>query len=394
MGGSTEDVARAVALIPGAGDVAVAYSGGVDSTVLLHAVAKRFPASRLRALHVNHGLRPEARDWQRHCERVAGDLGVAIEVLCVTVEAGNMEARARRARYAAWRNALRASERLLLAHHANDQAETVLWRLLTGRTPVGMPRERSLGAGFLVRPFLHLRRTQLIDYAKAQHLAWVEDPTNADIGRDRSYIRHEIMPRLEARCPSVVAALSAHGPDMLPATRESLPITGLTAEKVRAWLGVGVSDRRVDEMLRQARAAADANPVIRLPGGDSVRRYRDHLYRVPNLSPPASEYGPIEVARVARLPHGSIDWRRGGAGLRKGQALTIRYRAGPERIAPAGRGVTKRLKPLFQEYGIPPWQRDTWPLLFDGDALVAVPGIAVAEGFAVDGGWRPQWTPR
>ncbi len=396
MGTPPADVRQAIALIPGAGDIAVGYSGGLDSTVLLHAAAMRFPAASLRALHINHGLQPESRAWQRHCERVAGALGVAIEVFRVTVEAGNVEARARRARYAAWRETLRPSEQLLLAHHANDQAETVLWRLFTARAPVGMPKERTLGAGRLVRPFLHLRRSQLVDYAKAYDLPWVDDPTNADTRRDRNFIRHEIMPRIEARFPGAVDAFSAFAPGALVASQASLPISGLTAESARAWLRAGVSDRRIEDILRQAHAAADANPVVRLPGGDTVRRYGDRLYRVSSLplrDIRKSENSRIEVARAEQLPHGTIGWRRGTMGLRGGMGLTVRYRAGAERIKPLGRGVTKRVKTLFQEHRIPPWQRDGWPLLFTGDTLVAIPGIAVDEGFAEQVGWCPEWTP-
>ena len=386
-----------VALIPDAGDVAIGYSGGLDSTVLLHAVAMHFRVSRVRALHVNHGLQPEAQAWQRHCERVADALCIPIEVLQVTVEAGNVEAQARRARYAAWRQTLRPFEQLLLAHHANDQAETVLWRLLTGRAPVGMPKERTLGAGRLVRPFLHLQRSQLLDYAKTHRLSWVEDPTNADRGRDRNFIRHEILPRIEMRFPDAIDALSTFAPDASAAPRASFPISCLTTERARAWLRAGVSDRRIEEILRQARAAADANPIVRLPDGDTVRRYGDRLYRVSSLALRdirESENRRIEVARTVRLPHGTIGWRRGTMGLPGGMGLTVRYRAGAERIKPLGRGVTKRVKTLFQERRIPPWHRDAWPLLFAGDALVAIPGIAVSESLAVKRGWQPDWTPR
>lgn len=397
MGESTEDVVRAFASIPDTGSIAVGFSGGLDSTVLLHAAAMRFPASRLRALHVNHGLQGEARDWQRHCERVAGTLGVAIEVLHVTVESGNVEAQARRARYAAWRETLQPSERLLLGHHADDQAETVLWRLLTGRKPVGMPKARPLGAGRLLRPLLHLRRSQLLDYAKANGLSWVEDASNADTGLDRNFIRHELMRRIEARFPDAVAVLSRRVPETFALPDASLPIDGLTADKLRAWLRTGVSDRRVGEILRQAHAADDANPVIPLPGGDAVRRYGERLYRVSSPSTRvvhASEDSRVEVPLPGQLPHGTIGWRRGRVGLPDGAILTVRYRSGAERFAPAGRGVSKRLKTLFQEHRIPPWRRAVWPLLFDGDRLAAVPGIGVDEGFAVPGGWCPEWTPR
>lgn len=396
MGRSVEDVARAIASIPDAGDMAVGYSGGLDSTVLLHAAVACFPAARLRALHVNHGLQAEALDWQRHCERVAGALGVAIEVLRVTVEPGNMEAQARRARYAAWRETLRPSEHLLLGHHANDQAETVLWRLLTGRKPGGMPKSRPLGAGRILRPLLQLPRSRLLDYARANGLSWVEDPANADTGLDRNFIRHELMPRIEARFPDAVAVLSEVVTDTVALPDASLPIAGITAKRLREWLRTGVADRRIEEILRQAHAADDANPVIALPGGDTVRRYGDRLYRVsalPIREIHASEDIRVEAPLPGQLPHGTLGWRREQAGLPGGALLTVRYRRGTERFKPAGRGVSKRLKTLFQEHRIPPWQRDVWPLLFDGDLLAAVPDIGVAEKCAVQAGWWPEWTP-
>lgn len=396
MGEPAEDVVRALASIPDAGSVAVGFSGGLDSTVLLHAAAMRFAASNLRALHVNHGLQPEARAWQRHCEEVANTLGVAIEVLRVTVRPGNVEARARGARYTAWREALGPSELLLLGHHADDQAETVLWRLFTGRAPVGMPRTRPLGAGSLCRPLLHLRRSRLLEYAESNRLSWVEDPSNADTAHDRNFIRHEIVPRIEARFPGAVDILSAVAPDSLAIRGVSVPIAGLAEGDVRAWLRVGLSDRFIREVLRQAHAASDANPIVRLPDGDTVRRYGDRLYRVSSISMlevRASENLLIEVARAERLPHGTLSWRPGDSGLTAGLELTIRYRTGGERLVPMGRGVSKRLKTLFQERRVPPWQRDSWPLLFDGDVLAAVPGIAIGEGFASERGWKPEWTP-
>jgi len=394
MDASIDDVGRALASIPDAGDIAVGYSGGLDSTVLLHAAAVRFPASRLRALHVNHGLQAEARDWQGHCERVAGALGVAIEVLRVTVEPGNVEAQARRARYEAWREALRQSEHLLLGHHANDQAETVLWRMLTGRRPVGMPKARPLGAGHLRRPLLHLPRSELLDYARVNGLSWVKDPSNSDTTLDRNFIRHQLMPRIEARFPDAVGVLSALLPDTSTVPDASLPIAGLTGNRLQAWLRTGVSDRRIEEILRQAHAVDDANPVIALPGGDTVRRYRDRLYRVSSLAIDAvraSEDRRVDVPVPGQLPHGTLGWRRVEAGLPDGAVLTLRYRRGAERFEPAGRGVSKSLKTLFQEHRIPPWQRDVWPLLFERDVLAAVPGMGVAAEFAVQAGWCPEW---
>ena len=180
---------------PGRGGV----SGGLDSTVLLHAVATVAAPDRVRAIHVNHGLHEAADAWERRCEAFAATLSVPFDALRVRVRAGNVEAGARRARYRAWTNALAPAEVLLLAHHADDQAETVVWQFATGRAPVGMPRARPLGAGRLLRPLLALRRRTLEAYARKHRLRWVEDDTNADTTHDRNYLRHVVLPRGRGR---------------------------------------------------------------------------------------------------------------------------------------------------------------------------------------------------
>lgn len=378
----------------------MALSGGVDSTVLIHAAAQVRGRGALRALHVNHGLHSEADAWERHCRGLAESVGATFCALRVSVAPGNLQANARRARYRAWQQTLRPGETLLLAHHADDQAETVLWQLATGRFASGMPRARQLGAAMLERPFLHLRRSVLEAYAAEHGLGWVEDPRNADTRFARAYLRHEVLPLLEARFPNAVAAIAARArPFPRAAPAAPLPVAGLDAARLRAWLGMGVPERLVAEVLRQAFARPDANPVAKLPDGREVRRYAGCLHRVDPTSAlrPAgrgsSDLPPVAPGQPVALPHGAISWRRCERGLPPELALAIRYRAGAERIAPMGRGVTKPLKALLREAYTPPWQRDGWPLLFAGDELVAVPSIAVAEGRAVAGGWQPFWTP-
>ena len=381
-------------------DWAVALSGGLDSSVLMHAAAQARPRGVLRALHVNHGLHPKADAWERHSRALAESFGATFGVLRVSVAAGNLQANARRARYRAWRQALRPGETLLLAHHADDQAETVLWQMATGRFASGMPSVRRLGAGRLQRPFLQLRRRALAEYAARHGLGWVEDPANADRRFDRAYLRHEVLPLLEARFPNAVAALAAGaGRSPSAASAAPLPVRGLDAAGLRAWLGIGVPERLVAEVLRQASARRDANPIAKLPDGCEVRRYAGRLHRVDPafaLAPSATRSGdlpPVSTGKPQVLAHGTIGWRRGERGLPPHRTFAVRHRVGAERIVPAGRGVTKRLKTLLREARIPPWQRDAWPLLFAGDELVAVPGIAVAQSWAVAGGWQPLWTP-
>lgn len=385
-------VREAIAAVP-PGPLAVAVSGGLDSTVLLHAAKHGLPGRPLRALHINHGLHEDAPAWERHARECAAALGTPFEALHVTVAPGNLQGQARRARYRAWREALRPGETLLLAHHADDQAETVLWQLASGRAPVGMPCERPLGVGRLARPFLNVRRTTLATYAAAHQLRWIEDPANADTRFDRVYIRHEIMPRLKARFPDAVTSIAASVGTALPAPPATpLPTKGLDAATLAAWLGVPTPPKRLSEILRQAAAREDAAPVIRLPDGRSVRRHAGHLHLVAQTTPEPEGRLMVAGERTV-LSHGVLSWHRGTSGLAEGRSFTLRYRRGAERITPVGRGVTKPLKTLFQEAQVPPWQRSTWPLLFDGKALAAVPNIAIAERHAVPDGWLPTWKP-
>ncbi len=390
------DIREAVAGVPIGVPLAVALSGGLDSTVLLHAVATLVVPDRLRGIHINHGLQPEACTWERHCGAFAATLGVPFHALRRPPRPGNVEAGARRARYGVWRTALAAGEVLLLAHHADDQAETVLWQAATGRAPIGMPRERPLGAGRLCRPFLGVRREALGEYAAEHRLHWVEDPSNADLAYDRNYIRHQILPRLEARFPGAAARLAARAGDwVVRPAGAPVAVAGLGKAALRDWLGAAVSDRGIEEMLRQARARPGASPAIRLRDGRTVRRHGGFLHLVEPDASAREQDPPLQVRAgcAATFGQGTLAWRRAGRGLPDATTWTVGYRRGGECIAPAGRGVTKTLKALFQEAGVPPWRRSAWPLLFEGDALVAVPGIAVSGTRAVDGGWWPCWQP-
>ena len=394
--GPSLEVREAVAAVPPAAAVAVAWSGGVDSTVLLHAVAARAARAGVRALHVNHGLQPDAVRWERHCRTVAARLGVPLQAIAAPAPPGNVEAGARRARYRAWARTLGQGELLLLAHHADDQAETVLWQLATGRAPVGMPRQRSLGKGTLLRPLLGLRKETLRAYAREHGLEWVEDATNADTAHDRNFIRHEVLPRLEARHPGAARALAASaGAWTVAPAGGPLAVAGLDRATLRRWLGAAVSERCVDELLRQAAARPGATPVVTLPDGRTVRRHGGRLHLVEREAPRSPAGAPVcgRAGETVPLPHGRIVWRRGARGLAEGAPCAVAYRRGGERVAPAGRGLTKTLKALFREAGIPPWRRSRWPLLRGESGIVAVPGLAVAEDRAVPDGWWPDWEP-
>ena len=388
-------VAETAALAPwfdrqATGVLWVAFSGGRDSTVLLHAL-RDVPG--VAATHIDHGLNADSAAWARHCARVAADLRVGFEAkrVCVAV-GGNREDAARRARYAAWRELLGPGDVLALAHHADDQAETRLWQLLTGRESGGMPVERRLGGGVLVRPMLGIRRAVITAYAEHHGLRWIEDPSNEDLSLDRNYIRARILPRIEERFPNAVARLTRPRPAAVPVP---LAASAVSTTKIEDWLraaGLPVASAAVAEIHRQTSACRDRVPQVTVAPGVRAWRHAGHWHLVRESAPLAAQAAKVGVC--ARIGGGALAWHRGGRGLPEGMRLTVRPRIGGERLRVDGRNLTKSVKALLQDARVPPWRRPGWPLLFAGDgALVAVPGLAVAEGAVVADGLQPLWTP-
>ena len=370
----------------------VAFSGGRDSTALLHAL-RDVPG--VTATHVDHGLDADSAAWAQHCARVAADLRVRFETRRVRVAAsGNREHAARRARYAAWSELLGPGDLLALAHHADDQAETRLWQLLTGREPGGMPVERRLGDGRLVRPLLGIRRAAITAYAEDHGLHWIEDPSNTDVGLDRNYIRAHILPRIEERFPDAVARLAKRRRYADVRVR-TLSVSAASTATISNWLraaGLPVARAAVEEILRQTPACRDRVPRVTVAPGSRAWRHAGHWHLVRDRAPFTAQQA--TVGSCARVASGVLGWRRGGRGLPKGMRVTMRARSGGERLRVDGRNLTKSVKALLHDAGVPPWRRVGWPLLFGEDGgLVAVPGLAVAECAATTDGWQPEWTP-
>ena len=420
----------------------VAFSGGVDSTVLLDAAARVLggrAAARLAAVHVNHGLDPDADGWEDHCRAAAARLGVRFEarraVVRTTPGGGSLEAAARAARYGAIAEVVPPGEPVLLAHHRDDQAETALLRILRGAGPAGMAgmrREAALCGLRLVRPFLAVPRSELLAYAKARGLSWVEDPANAADAHDRNHVRHRVLPAVAERWPGAAETLArlarrseetaalldalgaadlARGRGSAPGALDAAAIAALppprAANALRTWLvarhRIPPPPRRWLRVLAEevAAAGADRRPEA-VRGGIWVRRYRGELHtgRVrPPPRLPESVRWRLDGAPLD-LPHGRLAAVRatgeGLAAARLPPHVEVRFRRGGERCRPSARGVTKPLKRLMQELGVPPWERGGWPLLLAGDRIAAAPGLFVCDPFTARGGepaWRVEWTP-
>ncbi len=424
----------------------VAFSGGFDSTVLLHVVAIRYPG-QVRAIHIHHGLSPNADPWQVHCETLCKQLGVPLDVVAVSVQKNGkgLEDAAREARYQAFIDQLQRDEVLLTGHHGDDQVETLLMRLGRGsgvRGLAGMVARRPLGAGELWRPLLGVSRDELEEYARSHGLAWIEDESNQDLQFDRNFLRHRVMPALRERWPHLAqgwgqsASLCAEAEALLEEyAREDLArlapefadphssagwvlsLPGLRAmpparrhQVLRVWLrrlGVpGLNRDRLAEVDRQlVDGREDAKARVAWEGWE-LRRFREGLYLLAGASleaPPASMRVPVGLVGEARVPlpaGGTLmfEWADEGTEvprLAPGLAdLSIRWRQGGERCQPAGRAHSQTLKKLLQETPLAPWWRARLPLLYSGETLVAVGDLWVCEGFAAgpdQRGYRLRW---
>lgn len=412
----------------------VAFSGGLDSTVLLHllAAARAALPGDLCAAHVNHGIHPQSGDWAGHCARVCEALGVPLAVLEVDarpVPGASPEARARRLRYEALAGCLGQDEMLLTAHTLDDQAETVLLQLFRGAGPAGlaaMPALRALGAGRHGRPLLEVPREAVRAWAAERNLSFIEDTSNQDLRFDRNFLRHEILPRLRQRWPGIAGTLAraariqAQAAEGLAREAEAdagwsedgtLDVASLRelpperrGNVLRAWLrhqGLPPpGPERLGQLFREVvEARADRTPCVRWAGAE-VRRYRDRLY----ASAPLAGRDPRRVipwrpGEPLRLAHGLLEAEAGaGEGLRAaactGGEVELRFREGGERLRPRPGGARRTLKALFQEAGVPPWLRDRVPLVFVEGRLAAVAGRWVDAEFAAAPGepsWKLSW---
>jgi len=403
---------------PPAGRLLVAFSGGLDSHVLLHALraalARRGDDRPLQAVHVHHGLQPQADDWILHCEAVCAALSVPLAVSRVTVAEADvagqgLEAAAREARYRALADAMQPRDLLLIAHHQDDQAETLLLQLLRGAGPAGlaaMPRLAPFGPGWLGRPLLDLPRRALEAHARDAGLAWVEDPSNADPRFDRNYLRQEILPRLAGRWPGASARLAAAAANQADALAQLDALARDDAERcrgeapgtlsvqalrrlrrgrcrnlLRLWLrdkGLAAPTRgRMDAILDAALTAGpDRTPCVTWAEVE-VRRYRDELHALPALPAPPREPIPWDLRRPLTIPALGLSLDPAflaAAGITPGTCpgpVTVRFRRGGERIRLPGRAHSSALKTLMQAAGMPPWERERLPLVYVGEVLVA-----------------------
>ncbi|MFS2200468.1 tRNA lysidine(34) synthetase TilS, partial [Pseudomonas sp. Pseusp3] len=269
----------------------IAYSGGLDSTVLLHLLAhlaKTESLPALSAIHVHHGLQAVADAWPEHCRSVCAALGVPLQIVRVQVQPGaSLERAARDARYHAFSEVIRPGEVLLTAQHRDDQAETLLFRLLRGagvRGLSGMPRQRPLGKGHLLRPLLDATRAELEAYAAAHQLRWIEDPSNQDRQFSRNFLRHQVFPVLTTRWPQAMATMARSAAHLSEAQGLLDELAQIDLNQARTanefdWLGLPSLELASLEKLSAARQRNALShwlePLTRLPDTDHWSGWED-----------------------------------------------------------------------------------------------------------------------
>lgn len=392
----------------------VALSGGPDSTALLAAAAdmpRGFRGLPLRAVHIDHGLQLNAAEFRQACRTLCSRFSVPLNIISIEVDGAgeSLEAAARTARYAAFAAQLQPGECLLTAHHRSDQAETLLLQALRGAGVKGMaamPVCKVLGPGWHVRPMLEMARADLLQFSAGLPQSHSQDPMNEDLRFDRVFLRKAVWPLIEKRWPGADIALSRTALHMAEAQQlldmaaagdvarlrdgEAVSVPGLRAlspskrvNAVRLWLrerGVEVpSAARLEEALRQVfDAHEDQNPAI-VWGNKALRRYRQRMFVTDAHAPRLSDVQDWAAAPGSSLelsPQlGTLSWRLQPGGLavaRLPAVVTVRRRKGGEALKPARLAKTQTVQHLCQTWGVLPWMRDALPLVFAGDALIAV----------------------
>ena len=398
----------------------VALSGGVDSVVLLHLLYELQKAHRitLNAIHVHHGLSKNADKWVKFCEKLCRDLSVPLDVHYVKLpqkKSLGIEGEARQLRYEKLLQS--KSDLVVLAHHADDQAETFLLQLIRGAGVKGL----SSMAHFddtrkLWRPLLNTSRIDIEKYAKQQKLKWIEDESNLNTDFDRNFVRSKVLPILKNRFNHIIKVISRSSTHLAEAQRllddlakidlknhlksikykhklqvKTLNKLSLTRSKnvLRYWLELNdqlmPSRDLLDELLRQVlHAKKDADLKIHLSKEFEIRRYQDKIYIVPKNQQNQKNYeiiwaGESEII----LPNGSkLKFKKvKGRGISlekiKDKKLIISNRKGGEFFKPDSKRPTKKVKQLLQESDLPPWERDALPLIFIGAELASVPYFGI-----------------
>ena len=403
----------------------VGFSGGADSHSLLHVLvelSRRQALPPIIALHINHGLHEDANAWAAHCAVVASDLGVEFHERAVSVDAGaSPEAQARDARYTVFESFLDTGDVLLLGHHLDDQVETVLFRLIRGAGPsglAGIPEQRPLGRGLLMRPLLSITRAQIENYADSHELGYINDGSNEDTRYDRNFLRHEVLPLIESRWPgyrsgfarsaalSGELAASDHFDNVTEYTRYGgpyLPMDFHDAKTLhralRGWLKELNAPLpefvALEEFARQCmQAQGDKLPELRV-GDYLLQRWRQGVHLYPADIDRDFDIS-CEVGDALSGTWGSMAWQEADMGLSAGVTIRVRAQRHGEAVS-LGQRPRRSVGQWLQEAGVPPYLRGCYPLVQVGDEIIAIPDVGLVSDRSnlslCKEGLVPVWTP-
>jgi tRNA(Ile)-lysidine synthase len=411
-----------------AGTVWVGFSGGLDSTVLLSSLAnlrKDFSSLSLHAIHINHGLHVHADLWQQHCVSFCEDLNIDVCIQKIDVKSviknQSVEAVARDMRYQVFSELLNENDYLFTAHHLDDHTETIFLQLLRGtglKGLSGIPFQKKLAKGSLIRPFLDVSRQDLLNYATENNLNWVEDGSNDSLQFDRNFLRKEIVPKLKQRWPALNASMRRMSQHVAEAQQllqniaaedflkvSEIPSRQLSIQKLiqfnlirqknilRYWFEIlgykAPPTLKLNEVLKYVNhLRKDAKVIVHWPGVE-IRIFNDYLYaldiRVPHDPSLEIEW---DLSSDLLLPNNlgvlKAESIKSIISLPAQQKLMIKFRQGGERFHPHNRIGSHPLKKLFQEWKVPPWERDRIPLIYLENELMIIPNYGINKKLFCD----------
>jgi tRNA(Ile)-lysidine synthase len=421
----------------------IAYSGGIDSQVLLHSIASLKKQNAIntiiRVCHVDHGLSPNASQWQVFAKEQCKKFDLPLDIISVNVQATaqqSIEAQARDARYRALKSVGNIGDLIVTGHHSDDQTETYLLALKRGSGLKGlsaMQSEMTFGEQLLVRPLLNISRSEIEAYAKRHKLVWIEDESNKDVRFDRNFIRHQISPKLIERWPSINKTIARSAEHCFEAQQlldelavEDLDSCQKSLYKLCVYHLNKLSEPRLKNLLRyflsthhilmpsreqlkqiflQLNADSDKSPVVQL-AECCIRRYKGELYLTKifqdisqwqqiinsdlitnntplNLNLP-DEIGVLSFSTRSEEGGNVSNWQGLIKKPTENQVITIRFSHDNPKCLPQYRQHSRSLKKVLQELSIPPWQRRRSPFIFYDNELVAIAGRFICKGYLAE----------
>lgn len=374
-------------------NIVVALSGGIDSVVLLHYLHTHYP-DNCRAIHCNHHLSKHCVKWSEFCKDLCNKLSIPYSNVDILIEnESNLEENARKKRYNSLSSDLKENEVLCTAHHQNDQAETILLQLFRGAGVAGlasMPKSKPLGKGVHYRPMLNIKKSEIIQYTKDNHLSWVEDDSNTDTNFRRNFLRLDIIPKLEVAYKNLAKTLTRsakhqsealqliqalakidiqahqlinlnHQINIQKLTRlDTLRIKNVIRYHLSSLEFLAPSDKVMKQILDLLSAKEDANPLVSWDKFE-IRRFQGQLYFINNQANQNEDFCPYH-AELKKLPN-----------------FSIRYRTEGQRIKLPGKKHSQSLKKVLQDANIPPWERSSLKMYYIEDELRAMERLGRME---------------